>query len=212
MTIEAMTGSRPWLAAGWTMLHFLWVGGALGLVAAAGAGPCAGPAPRSATGSPCSASRRWPWRRRRSSRCLSRGRDRRPARGDPARPRMPARPAPSRSGMAPAPGPSVAALGAGDDPPRGRIERPRGRVGAWTAAAAGLPWLWIVGHAVDVRPAGRRAGRGRAAPATEPAPDRRRADRDRPGGSPTRSGSSARSPWASATAWSRRSCSASSAR
>ena len=36
MTIAAMTGSRPWLAAGWTMLHLLWVGGALGLVAAVG--------------------------------------------------------------------------------------------------------------------------------------------------------------------------------
>ncbi len=36
MTIEALTGSRPWLAAGWTMLHFLWVGGTLGLVAAVG--------------------------------------------------------------------------------------------------------------------------------------------------------------------------------
>ena len=36
MTFEALTGSRPWLVAGWTMLHFLWVGGALGLVAAAG--------------------------------------------------------------------------------------------------------------------------------------------------------------------------------
>jgi len=36
MTITVMTGARPWLAAGWTMLHFLWVGGALGLVAAVG--------------------------------------------------------------------------------------------------------------------------------------------------------------------------------
>jgi beta-lactamase regulating signal transducer with metallopeptidase domain/tetratricopeptide (TPR) repeat protein len=32
---SALMGSRPWLAAGWTMLHFLWVGCAAGLLAAA---------------------------------------------------------------------------------------------------------------------------------------------------------------------------------
>ena len=32
--IEALTASRPWLLAGWTMLHFFWVGGALGLAVA----------------------------------------------------------------------------------------------------------------------------------------------------------------------------------
>ena len=36
MTIEALTESQAWLAAGWTMLHFLWVGGAMGLIAALG--------------------------------------------------------------------------------------------------------------------------------------------------------------------------------
>ena len=35
MTIEAMTGSRAWMLAGWTMIHFLWVGGAIGTLAAA---------------------------------------------------------------------------------------------------------------------------------------------------------------------------------
>ena len=35
MTITAVTASRPWLLVGWTMLHFLWVGGLLGLAAAA---------------------------------------------------------------------------------------------------------------------------------------------------------------------------------
>ncbi|SIO41760.1 BlaR1 peptidase M56 [Singulisphaera sp. GP187] len=34
MTLTALTASRPWLLVGWTMLHFLWVGGLLGLVAA----------------------------------------------------------------------------------------------------------------------------------------------------------------------------------
>ncbi len=35
MTIEAMTGSRAWMLAGWTMIHFLWVGGAIGTLAGA---------------------------------------------------------------------------------------------------------------------------------------------------------------------------------
>ncbi|WP_406697872.1 M56 family metallopeptidase [Singulisphaera sp. Ch08] len=34
MTITALTDSRPWLLAGWTMLHFFWVGGLIGLAVA----------------------------------------------------------------------------------------------------------------------------------------------------------------------------------
>ena len=36
MTPDSLMESRLWIAAGWTMLHFLWVGGVLGLLAAAG--------------------------------------------------------------------------------------------------------------------------------------------------------------------------------
>src|SRR5262249_34967757 len=36
MTASSFMESRLWLAAGWVMLHFLWVGGAIGLLAAAG--------------------------------------------------------------------------------------------------------------------------------------------------------------------------------
>jgi len=34
MTIDALTASRLWLVAGWTMLHFFWAGGLIGLAAA----------------------------------------------------------------------------------------------------------------------------------------------------------------------------------
>ncbi len=34
MTLGALTGSTPWFVAGWTMLHFLWVGALAGLFAA----------------------------------------------------------------------------------------------------------------------------------------------------------------------------------
>jgi beta-lactamase regulating signal transducer with metallopeptidase domain len=34
MTLADLTGSRPWSLAGWTMMHFFWVGGLAGLFAA----------------------------------------------------------------------------------------------------------------------------------------------------------------------------------
>ncbi len=34
MNISTVMASRPWVIAGWTMLHFLWVGGLIGLAAA----------------------------------------------------------------------------------------------------------------------------------------------------------------------------------
>ncbi len=34
MSLETLTGSRAWILAGWTMLHFLWVGAVLGVVGA----------------------------------------------------------------------------------------------------------------------------------------------------------------------------------
>ena len=34
MTIDTLTASRLWLVAGWTMLHFFWAGGLIGLAAA----------------------------------------------------------------------------------------------------------------------------------------------------------------------------------
>ncbi len=35
MTTRALTASWPWLLAGWTMLHYFWVGGLIGLLAVA---------------------------------------------------------------------------------------------------------------------------------------------------------------------------------
>ena len=36
MTLDSLTDSRLWLVAGWTMLHFLWIGALVGIVAAVG--------------------------------------------------------------------------------------------------------------------------------------------------------------------------------
>jgi beta-lactamase regulating signal transducer with metallopeptidase domain/tetratricopeptide (TPR) repeat protein len=141
MTIEAVTGSRPWLTAGWTMLHFLWVGGALGLAAAAGRLALRRAEPEVRYGfavlglaSMAAAPAAIAW-------CLIETAGTRPVAATPIG--VEVAPLPRPSGMLPGPGPSGVPPGPSTIP-RAAPDRPRGR-SALEAAAAGLPWLWIAG-------------------------------------------------------------------
>jgi beta-lactamase regulating signal transducer with metallopeptidase domain len=145
VTIDAMMGSRPWLTAGWTMLHFLWVGGALGLAAAAGRLVLRRAAPEARYGFALLCLGVTAVAPAAIAMCLSRAPDHRTA---PAIPRaVDAAPLPRPSGVMPAPGPPVippewAMV------PRGIPDRPAGASapeGWLEIAAAGLPWLWIAG-------------------------------------------------------------------
>ena len=141
MTIEAMTGSRPWLTAGWTMLHFLWVGGALGLAAAAGRLALRRAAPEVRYGfallclaSMAVAPAAIAW-------CLIE------TAGPGSVAAIPlggeVAPLPRPGGMMPGSGPSAVPSELATIP-REVLDRPRRR-SALEVAAAGLPWLWIAG-------------------------------------------------------------------
>ncbi|WP_205678700.1 M56 family metallopeptidase [Aquisphaera insulae] len=142
MTIESLTGSRPWLAAGWTMLHFLWVGGAIGLVAAAGRSALrrAAPEVRYASALVClgllTAAPVAIFLCINAHQAVESTTQAQGAEELAPLPRQPERPADFPPGEMPD-------LGAvADRRPVGSRLAPQG----WLeAAAAGLPWLWIAG-------------------------------------------------------------------
>jgi beta-lactamase regulating signal transducer with metallopeptidase domain len=147
MTIEALTGSRPWLAAGWTMLHFLWVGGAIGLVAALGRRALRGAVPEARYGfallglaamavAPAAIVALLP----------ASPRDDGPARESPRA--VAVTPLPPPSAAIPASGPWLAALRPATIPREALLEgrREGSSLERWLGiAAAGLPWVWIAG-------------------------------------------------------------------
>ena len=141
MTIEAMTGSRPWLTAGWTMLHFLWIGGALGLAAAAGRLVLRRAAPEVRYGFALLCLASMAVAPAAIGLYLSGTTEPRAAAAIPRTAEGP--PLPRPSGMMPVSGPSAVPL----EPAtilREVPDRPRGR-SALEVAAARLPWLWIAG-------------------------------------------------------------------
>ena len=148
MTIEALTESRAWLAAGWTMLHFLWVGGAVGLIAALGRRALRGAAPETRYAhallslsamavAPAAIALLLPAvDDGRPPRTLSRAADNSPL--------------PRPSAVIPAPERPDAPHKPATAPLRWALDRPTAGSTldrCLETAAAGLPWLWIVGHA-----------------------------------------------------------------
>jgi beta-lactamase regulating signal transducer with metallopeptidase domain/tetratricopeptide (TPR) repeat protein len=146
MTIEMLTASRPWLTAGWTMLHFLWVGGVLGLLAAAGRRALRGASPEVRYAFGLLSLSAMTFAPAVIALCLPAESDRRPVRAIPeiadAAP-LPHLPAAMQALVPPLAPREPATLAR-----RPAFDRPQWRstLESWLrTAAAGLPWLWIAG-------------------------------------------------------------------